>query len=129
MRRVRPADRAAQPALRCPRLRQACPETPRRYSSAGSGSRIAGSNRAHPRGGRGERRDERRLRPDRIPRSRLSLDSLCIAKYITPATTLPEGVMHVEEALERLDQIHDQLTKSEVYRGFRVPAVAAVGLL
>ena len=37
--------------------------------------------------------------------------------------------MHVHEAIERLDQIHDQLTKSEVYRGFRVPAVAAVGAL
>jgi hypothetical protein len=37
--------------------------------------------------------------------------------------------MHVREALERLDQIHDQLTKSEVYRGFRVPTVAAVGFL
>ena len=57
------------------------------------------------------------------------VDSLCIAKYTSPATTLPEGVMHVREALERLDQIHDQLTKSEVYRGFRVPTVAAVGFL
>ena len=37
--------------------------------------------------------------------------------------------MHVREALERLDQIHDQLTRSEVYRGFRVPTVAAVGVL
>jgi hypothetical protein len=37
--------------------------------------------------------------------------------------------MHVHEALERLEQIHDQLTRSEVYRGFRVPAVAAVGVL
>ena len=35
--------------------------------------------------------------------------------------------MHVHEALDRLDQIHDQLARSEVYRGFRVPAVAAVG--
>ncbi len=35
--------------------------------------------------------------------------------------------MHVHDALDRLDQIHDQLTRSEVYRGFRVPAVAAVG--
>ena len=37
--------------------------------------------------------------------------------------------MHVHEALDRLDQIHDQLARSEVYRGFRVPAVAAVGVL
>jgi hypothetical protein len=37
--------------------------------------------------------------------------------------------MHVHDALERLDQIHDQLTRAEVYRGFRVPAVAATGLL
>jgi hypothetical protein len=37
--------------------------------------------------------------------------------------------MQVREAIERVDQIHDQLTKSEVYRGFRVPAVAAVGVL
>jgi hypothetical protein len=37
--------------------------------------------------------------------------------------------MHVREALERLDQIHDHLTRSEVYRGFRVPAVATVGIL
>ena len=37
--------------------------------------------------------------------------------------------MHVRDALDRLDQIHDQLTRSEVYRGFRVPAVAATGLL
>lgn len=37
--------------------------------------------------------------------------------------------MHVRDALDRLDQIHDQLARSEVYRGFRVPAVAAVGLL
>jgi hypothetical protein len=36
--------------------------------------------------------------------------------------------MHVRDALERLDQIHDQLARSEVYRGFRVPAVAAVGV-
>ena len=36
--------------------------------------------------------------------------------------------MHVREALERLDQI-PTLTRSEVYRGFRVPAVAAVGVL
>lgn len=37
--------------------------------------------------------------------------------------------MHVRDALERLDQIHDHLTRSEVYRGFRVPAVASVGVL
>jgi hypothetical protein len=37
--------------------------------------------------------------------------------------------MQVREALERLNLIHDQLTKSEVYRGFRVPTVAAVGFL
>ena len=37
--------------------------------------------------------------------------------------------MHVRDALDRLDQIHDQLTRSEVYRGFRVPAVASVGVL
>jgi hypothetical protein len=37
--------------------------------------------------------------------------------------------MHVHDALERLDQIHDQLTRSEVYRGFRVQAVAATGLV
>ena len=37
--------------------------------------------------------------------------------------------MHVRDALDRLDQIHDQLARSEVYRGFRVPAVAGVGVL
>jgi len=40
--------------------------------------------------------------------------------------------MHVREALERLDEIHDRLTRAEVYPGFRVPGVAlagAVGLL
>ena len=37
--------------------------------------------------------------------------------------------MYVREALDRLEQIHDQLARSEVYRGFRVPAVAAVGAL
>ncbi|MCE9561401.1 MAG: hypothetical protein K8U57_05045 [Planctomycetes bacterium] len=37
--------------------------------------------------------------------------------------------MHVHDALDRLDLIHNQLTRSEVYRGFREPAVAAVGLL
>jgi hypothetical protein len=37
--------------------------------------------------------------------------------------------MEVRDALDRLDRIHDQLTKGEVYRGFRVPAVALVGCL
>lgn len=37
--------------------------------------------------------------------------------------------MHVHDALERLDQIHSQLTRNEVYRGFRVPAVLGIGLL
>lgn len=37
--------------------------------------------------------------------------------------------MHVRDALDRLDQIHEQLARSEVYRGFRVPAVAGIGLL
>jgi hypothetical protein len=37
--------------------------------------------------------------------------------------------MHVREALDRLEAIHDQLTRSEVYRGFRVRAVVLVGLL
>lgn len=35
--------------------------------------------------------------------------------------------MEVRDALAQLDRIHDQLTKGEVYRGFRVPAVALVG--
>jgi hypothetical protein len=37
--------------------------------------------------------------------------------------------MNASDALDRLDQIHDHLTRAEVYRGFRVPAVAAVGVL
>jgi hypothetical protein len=37
--------------------------------------------------------------------------------------------MRVQSALDQLDQIHEQLTKSEVYRGFRVPALALVGTL
>ena len=37
--------------------------------------------------------------------------------------------MHVGEALERLDLIHDQLAKAEIYRGFRVKAVFAVGIV
>ena len=35
--------------------------------------------------------------------------------------------MQVREALERLDEIHDHLTKAEVYPGFRVPGVALAG--
>ncbi len=35
--------------------------------------------------------------------------------------------MEVRDALSQLDRIHDQLTRGEVYRGFRVPAVALVG--
>jgi hypothetical protein len=35
--------------------------------------------------------------------------------------------MEVRDALDQLDRIHDQLTKTEVYRGFRVPTVALVG--
>jgi hypothetical protein len=35
--------------------------------------------------------------------------------------------MEVRDALDQLDRIHEQLTKCEVYRGFRVPAVALVG--
>lgn len=35
--------------------------------------------------------------------------------------------MEVRDALAQLDRIHDQLTKGEVYRGFRVPAVAVIG--
>jgi hypothetical protein len=37
--------------------------------------------------------------------------------------------MEVRDALDQLDRIHEQLTKGEVYRGFRVPAVALVGCL
>jgi hypothetical protein len=37
--------------------------------------------------------------------------------------------MEVRDALDQLDHIHDQLTKGEVYRGFRVPAVSLVGCL
>jgi hypothetical protein len=37
--------------------------------------------------------------------------------------------MEVRDALDQLDHIHEQLTKGEVYRGFRVPAVALVGCL
>jgi hypothetical protein len=37
--------------------------------------------------------------------------------------------MEVRDALDQLDHIHDQLTRGEVYRGFRVPAVALVGCL
>jgi hypothetical protein len=35
--------------------------------------------------------------------------------------------MEVRDALDQLDRIHEQLTRGEVYRGFRVPAVALVG--
>jgi hypothetical protein len=35
--------------------------------------------------------------------------------------------MRVQDALDRLDEIHAHLTRAEVYRGFRAPAVAAVG--
>ncbi|MBN9118404.1 MAG: hypothetical protein J0I06_04445 [Planctomycetes bacterium] len=35
--------------------------------------------------------------------------------------------MEVRDALDQLDRIHDQLTRAEVYRGFRVPTVALVG--
>ena len=37
--------------------------------------------------------------------------------------------MRVREALERIDAIHDHLTKAEVYRGFKVPGVALVGIV
>lgn len=37
--------------------------------------------------------------------------------------------MHVQDALDRLDQIHDQIARSEVYRGLRVPTVAVIGAL
>jgi hypothetical protein len=37
--------------------------------------------------------------------------------------------MNVRDAIDRVDQIHDQLARSEVYRGLRVPAVALVGVL
>jgi len=35
--------------------------------------------------------------------------------------------MEVRDALDQLDHIHEQLTRGEVYRGFRVPAVTLVG--
>jgi hypothetical protein len=35
--------------------------------------------------------------------------------------------MEVRDALAQLEHIQDQLTRGEVYRGFRVPAVALVG--
>jgi len=35
--------------------------------------------------------------------------------------------MRIHDALERLDAIHEQLAKGEVYRGFTVPGVALVG--
>lgn len=37
--------------------------------------------------------------------------------------------MRVQDALEQLDAIHEQLTKAEVYRGFKVPGVALIGVL
>lgn len=37
--------------------------------------------------------------------------------------------MHVREALDRLDAIHDHLARFEVYRGFRAAAVATVGVI
>lgn len=37
--------------------------------------------------------------------------------------------MSVRHALEQLDEIHDQLARSEVCRGFRVPAVSLVGMI
>ena len=37
--------------------------------------------------------------------------------------------MHLRNALDQLDQIHDQITRSEVYRGFHVPSVALIGIL
>src|SRR5262245_38683079 len=42
-------------------------------------------------------------------------------------STLP--LVQVHDALDRHDQIHAQLDRAEVYRGFRVPAVALVGVL
>ena len=37
--------------------------------------------------------------------------------------------MNASDALDRLAEIHDHLTRAEVYRGFRVPAVLAVGVV
>jgi hypothetical protein len=37
--------------------------------------------------------------------------------------------MRVRDAIEQLDEIHSHLAKAEVYRGFRVPAVALTGVL
>jgi hypothetical protein len=37
--------------------------------------------------------------------------------------------MNASDALDRLAEIHDHLTRAEVYRGFRVPAVFAVGVV
>jgi hypothetical protein len=37
--------------------------------------------------------------------------------------------MEVREALARLDDIHDQLTKAEVYRGFQTVAIGLTGLV
>jgi hypothetical protein len=37
--------------------------------------------------------------------------------------------MHVREALDRLDAIHDHLARVELYHGFRAAAVAVVGVI
>jgi hypothetical protein len=37
--------------------------------------------------------------------------------------------MHVTDALEQLDDIHEHITRAEVYRGFQAPCVAAVGIV
>src|SRR5215218_7849856 len=37
--------------------------------------------------------------------------------------------MHADEALDRLDAIHDHLARAEEYRGFRAAGVAAAGVL
>jgi hypothetical protein len=60
---------------------------------------------------------------------RIGLTLLCTTKYTVPTTGSPGVTMNVRNALEKLDEIHDQLTRSEVYRGFRVPAVALIGVL
>src|SRR5688500_10890419 len=52
---------------------------------------------------------------------------LCSAKY-TPARTA-EAAMEISDALDRIDAIHEQLAKAEVYRGYHPAAVAASGLI
>lgn len=37
--------------------------------------------------------------------------------------------MHIRDAIDRLEAIHEQLTRSEVYRGFRVQAVVLIGFI